>query len=118
MPIEHPPALYDLLDLARVRVRRETVFHHVLQDPGTGGYVAALEAVLHRGAGAIEASFDLVESLGSAPGPSGWAPRSSLHPEWIGLVAEHFPDEPAAARTLKQRLLAEGARWATKPRRL
>ena len=252
MPIVHPPALHALLDLARTRVRRATIVEHVLQDPGTGGYVAALAAVIDRGAAAIEASFDLVESLGpganwghvaddefrwfrvltattalflrggsfilethqllasllvdaialgsgrareprdallrlcrefpplledpregglfmlgelillgaggeaadaelvaarcaaveritadcaeyylpgddwqpnpwfasSAPAPWGWTSRSELHPVWFGLIAEHFPGAPAAARTLQQRLLAEGARWASRPRRL
>lgn len=60
----HPPALFELLDLARRQVRRETLQRHVMSDPGTGDYIAAFEAVLSRGARAIEPSFELIENVG------------------------------------------------------
>lgn len=253
----HPSSLLELLDLARAQVRPETVRHHVMHDPGTGGYIAAFSEVLRRGLPAIEPSFDLVENLGggvnwlpagndsdyrwfrvltatialilrdeafvrpthqplasllvdavglgppprsrrtpslrevllrlcrefpplladpregaafvlgelillglqwrdadpavivarcaelerisgeceaealpgdewrpnpyharSTLGPWGWATETTLHPVWVELVAQHFPAEPAPARVLKQRILADGAKWANKPRRL
>lgn len=244
-----PPALLELLDLARAQVRRETLGHHVMNDPGVYGYIAAFEAVLRRGVRAVEASFDLVENLGPGmnwtdagadeqqrwfriltatiglylrgeafiletqqllvsllvdgialgrppaicdalgrlcrefpalladpregaafvlgelillgarggedevvvarcaelerisgeceayylPGddwrpnpwfakanecPWGWWSDTQLHPVWFALVAEHFPEAPEAARMFKMRLLADGARWANKRRRL
>jgi hypothetical protein len=250
-----PPVLLELLDLVRPQIRRETLSRHVMSDPGTGDYIAAFEAVLRRGAQAIEASFDLIENLGpgvnwqhardddfrwfrlltatiglflrgesfvlpthqllvsllvdglaldrperpgsphpgaalirlcrefpphledpregaafllgelillgargteatvedvvercaalervaaaceqyylpgdewepnpwfaaSALGPWGWARETQLHAVWVGLVADHFPTEPAAARAMKQRLVEDGARWAAKRRRL
>lgn len=250
-----PPALLELFDLARAQVRRETPGRHVMNDPGVYGYIAAFEAVLSRGVGAIEGSFDLLENLGPGvnwahagddeqhrwfrvltatiglylrggvfilathellvsllvdgvalelpprsgrstalcdalvrlcrefpalladpregaafilgelillgarggddaevvarcaelerivgeceeyylPGddwrpnpwfaktnvcPWGWWSATELHPVWIGLVAEHFPEAPEAARIIKMRLLADGARWADKRRRL
>lgn len=35
-----------------------------------------------------------------------------LHPVWLDLVRTRFPDAPPAAAAVKQRLLADGARWA------
>lgn len=252
----HPPALVDLLDVARSNVGGETVRRHVMSDPGTGAYIAAFEAVLARGVEAIEPSFDLIENLGrgvnwrhaaddafrwfrtltatvglflrgqsmvlpthqllasllvdglaldrpdraarspglrdallrvcrelpplledpregaafllgeiillgargsaadleivaarcaaleriaagceeyylpdrdwepnpwhaaSALGPWGWATETELHPVWVALVQDHAPTEPASARALRERLVADGARWAGKRRRL
>lgn len=244
-----PPALRELLDLARAQVRRETPGQHVMNDPGVYGYIAAFEAVLARGVEAIEASFDLVENLGVGvnwvhagadeqarwfrvltatiglvlrgegfilathellasllvdglalarpaiddalvrlcrefpplladpregaafmlgelillgargrgdadevvarcaeleriadacepyylPGtdwqpnpwfveanlcPWGWWSATALHPVWFGLVTEHLPEAPEAARRFKARVVADGARWANKRRRL
>jgi hypothetical protein len=41
-----------------------------------------------------------------------------LHPVWLDLVTAHFPVEPAAAAAMKQRLLADGARWIDERRQL
>ena len=41
-----------------------------------------------------------------------------LHPVWLDLVGARFPVEPPAAATLKQRLLADGARWIGQRRAL
>jgi hypothetical protein len=41
-----------------------------------------------------------------------------LHPDWVRLVAERFPEAPAAAAALKARLLRDGASWAKAPRTL
>ena len=54
----------------------------------------------------------------SALGPWGWARETRLHPIWVGLVSDHFPIEPATARALRQRLVEDGAAWASKRRRL
>ena len=41
-----------------------------------------------------------------------------LHPVWIDLVEAHFPVAPPSAASMKQRLLADGARWKMKRRAL
>lgn len=64
MTIDGPRTLYTLFDLARTRVRRNELGRYVMGDPGTGDYIATFEAILERGAPAIEYGFDLTENLG------------------------------------------------------
>jgi hypothetical protein len=41
-----------------------------------------------------------------------------LHPVWLDLVATRFPPQPPVAAAMKERLLRDGARWATLRRAL
>lgn len=57
----------------------------------------------------LEARDQRIEDRASPGLVWGLTSFNQLHPQWLQLVAAHFPVEPPTAATMKQRLLSEGS---------
>lgn len=123
---ELPPRLVDPREAA-LFVLAELILHGTRWRDADRDVVLALCADLERISHECEKEGELLPDgewfaspyrARSTLGPWGWSSDGELHPVWLDLVAQHFPTEPEQARLLRLRILADGAKWAKKPRRL